>query len=291
MPSSIIAVVFDCDDTLCLDTTSALLQIFGINPKDFWEEINEMVKGGWDPPQAYMHRILQYLQEGKIKTLTKKSLQEFGKKLKLFPGLPMMFQELKHFVSRDQNLKKARISLEFYIISGGLEEVIRGTQLAKHVSGIFGCNFAYDPKTDQASAVKSTVSFTEKTRFIFAINKGISEEMARSNPYTVNDAIPETERQIPLKNMIYIGDGPSDIPCLSLITKGGGEGIGVSPPTKTFKKGYEMARGERITVGPYTADYRKGRDMRKALEEIILSKGLEMAFESRRGVVGAPKHE
>jgi len=157
--------------------------------------------------------------------------------------------------------------------------------------GIVGCNFAHDTRTRLPIAVKSTVSFTEKTRFVFAINKGISLEDARTNPYLVNDSIKESERRIPFKNMIYIGDGPSDIPCLSLITKNGGEGVGVSPQAQTFKKGYEMARGERITVGPYTADYRKGTDMRKVLEQIILTKGLEIAVETRKRVVSAPKHD
>jgi hypothetical protein len=180
--------------------------------------------------------------------------------------------------------------INFYIISGGLEEIIRGTALAKHMNGIFGSNFDYDPSKNHPFAIKSVISFTEKTKFVFAINKGISEKVARTDPYRVNDSIPDKERRIPFKNMIYIGDGPSDIPCLSLICRNRGVGIGVSPPTTTFKKGYELATGERITVGPYTADYRKNTDMRKVLQEIILQKGLDIVIETKKHVVRAPNH-
>ena len=89
--------------------------------------------------------------------------------------------------------------------------------------------------------------------------------------------------------MIYIGDGPSDIPCLSAITAGEGTAIGVTSPSGTFQKGYELARGHRITVGPYTANYSKGSDMRKVLEETILRIGLQIDIERKKNVVNAPK--
>ena len=88
--------------------------------------------------------------------------------------------------------------------------------------------------------------------------------------------------------MIYLGDGPSDIPCLSAITNNGGTGIGVSAPFGTFKKGYELARGKRITVGPYTANYKSGSDMRKVLEETILRIGLEIDAKRKKNIIKSP---
>ena len=290
MPERVIAIIFDCDDTLCPDTISFMLQNYGLSPEEFWRDIDTRVRLGWDPPHAYMNRILELVHEGRLGDLTRSNLIALGGRLPLFAGLPDAFIELRNFVKDDPELSNARVTLEFYIVSGGLEEMIRGSALGSHADGIFGCNFEHDSKTDLPFAVKSTVSFTEKTRFVFAIHKGVSAQDARTNPYLVNDAIPDKERRIPIKNMVYVGDGPSDIPCLSLITKGGGEGIGVSPATGTFAKAYEMARGERISVGPYTADYRSGTDMRKALKQIILTKGLELAVEARKHVVPAPRH-
>lgn len=290
MAESIIALIFDCDDTLCPDTISFMLQSLNIDPQSFWPEINDLVKKGWDPPLAYMQRILRLVQTEAIMGLTKQRLRELGAQLQLFPGLPDALDELREFVAGNDELMNARVSLEYYVISGGLEEMIRGSRLASKMNGIFGCNFDYDPASQAPVAVKSSVTFTEKTRFVFAVNKGLTQSEARCDPYLVNDAIDDDKRRIPFKHMIYLGDGPSDIPCLSLIKKNGGETIGVSPPANSFRKGYEMARGKRTTVGPYTANYERGSDLRKVLEEIILRTGLSIAIDRRRSQIGAPTH-
>ena len=286
MADSVIAIVFDFDETLGPDTISLFLKSQGINLSKFWSEIDEMVKDGWDPPLAYMTRMLDLSKDGKL-DLSRKNLAKIGKQVKLFPGLPNAIRELKEFVTRDPNLKSDHITLEFYVISGGLEEMVRATKIEPFIDGIFGCNFSYD-KSGNAASIKSTISFTEKTRFIHGIRKGVSVNDLRSNPYRVNDAIPKEDQRIPFAQMIYIGDGPSDIPCLSSITSGGGMGIGVSQDT--FKKGYELARGRRITVGPYSANYKKGSDMRKFLEESLLHIGLEISVNKRKNVVGTPTH-
>jgi hypothetical protein len=180
------------------------------------------------------------------------------------------------------------VTLEFYIISGGFEEMIKATKLAPEIDGIFGCNFAYE-KSGQPNGIKSTITFTEKTRYLHGIRKGVSVSDLRTNPYKINDAIAKDMYRIPFEQMIYIGDGPSDIPCLSAVTAGGGTGIGVSAPSGNFQKGYELARGKRLTVGPYTANYEIGSDMSKVLEETILRIGLQIDVERKRNVVSAPK--
>lgn len=288
MTQPLIAIIFDFDDTLGWDTISFLLVQHRLDPQKFWDESKNWVREGFDPPLAYLNLLLKYAREQKV-DLSKQNLKKVGGKIPLFPGLPKALLELKEFTLKNPSLKEARVGLEFYIVSGGLEEMIRGNPIAKFMEGIFACNFAYDKKTGLPTALKSAVSFTEKTRFVFAVNKGISGE-AKKDPYRINDAVPKEQRRIPWEQMIYIGDGPSDIPCLSLITKNGGTGIGVSAPTHTFRKGYELARGKRITVGPYTANYTKGSDMRKVLEETILRIGLEIAENMRMGVVSAPSH-
>lgn len=287
MNESVIAIVFDFDGTLGPDTISSLLAAFTIDSGKFWATVDSWVEEGWDPPLAYMQLLANYEKEEKI-DLSPKALRAIGKKLKLFPGLPNVFSELRAYVQKEAELHEARVKLEFYIISGGLEEMIHGSSLAKYIDGIFGCNFSYDQK-GRVEGIKSAISFTEKTRYLYGINKGISIRELRTNPYKINDALPQDTRRIPFSQMIYIGDGPSDIPCLSAITQYGGMGIGVSSPELSFRKGYELARGRRITVGPYTANYQKGSDMRKVLEETILRIGLEIALEKKKHVVGAPK--
>jgi 2-hydroxy-3-keto-5-methylthiopentenyl-1-phosphate phosphatase len=288
MNEAVIAIIFDFDETLGPDTISYFLTANNISPRSFWERVDEMVEQGWDPPLAYMKLLLDFAAEEKI-DLTQKALRKLGKKLPLFSGLPKAFQELREYIRREPNLKDARVQLEFYVISGGLEEIILGSSIAKYMDGIFGCNFSYDEKTKQPVGIKSVISFTEKTRFLYGINKGVNVSDLRENPYKINDAISGDDRRIPFSQMIYIGDGPSDIPCLSAIAQYGGVGIGVSSPAKTFKKGYELARGKRITVGPYTANYRNDSDMRKVLEETILRIGLEIAVNKKKHVITAPR--
>jgi 2-hydroxy-3-keto-5-methylthiopentenyl-1-phosphate phosphatase len=288
MNEAVIALVCDFDDTLGPDTISFLLAQNNIPEDEFWPQVYAMVKDSWDPPLAYMHLLLDYSKKGKI-DISQKTLASFGKKLKLFPGLPKAFIELKEYVKKQPVLKSARVKLEFYIISGGLEDMIRGNSLSKQVDGIFGSTFAYDKKNKDAIGIKSAISFTEKTRFLYGIHKGISISDMRQRPYKTNDALPDEARRIAFSQMIYLGDGPSDIPSLSTIIRAGGLGIGVSSPHTTFKKGYELARGKRITVGPYTANYKKGSDMRKVLEETILRMGLEIDINHKKHIITAPK--
>lgn len=288
MNEAVIAIICDFDETLGPDTISFLLEKNNISYDKFWPEVYGMVKESWDPPLAYMHLLLEYSKKRKL-DLSQKSLHALGKKLSLFPGLPKAFAELKEYVKTEESLKQAGVKLELYIISGGLEDMILGSSIAKHVDGIFGSGFAYDAKTKEAIGIRTAISFTEKTRYIFGINKGLNVSELRTKPYRINDVAAFEKRRIPFTQMIYIGDGPSDIPTLSVIAQYGGTGIGVSAPNKSFKKGYELARGRRITVGPYTANYKDGSDMRKVLKATILKMGLEIAEDKRKHVIGAPK--
>ena len=288
MKEAVIAIIFDFDETLGSDSTTFLLEKHQIAYDAFWPQVYKMVQDGWDPPLAYMQLLLGLAKQGKI-DLSQKALQQIGKSLPLFDGIPDVFDELQAFVRSEKVLRKARVKLEYYIISGGMEEVIRGSSVAKYMTGIFGGSYAYEEKKKAPYAVKTAISFTEKTRFLYGINKGIGVAELRQKPYRINDAISLEQRRIPFSQMIYIGDGPSDIPALSTITHHGGLGIGVSSPHKTFAKGYELARGKRITVGPYTANYKSNSDMRKVLEESILRIGLEIAVNQQKHVIGAPR--
>lgn len=281
MIEPVIAIIFDFDETLGPDTISFFLKEQGLNVDKFWQEVKEMIKDEWDPPFAYMHKMLNLSKQGRL-DISKPMLVRLGKKLPLFPGLPNVFKELKEYVKNNRELKDVKISLEFYIISGGLEEMIRSTKVGTYINGIFGSNFAYDKKSEEPIGIKSAISFTEKTRYIYGIRKGVSLKDLRTNPYKVNDVTPADMRRVPFSQMIYIGDGPSDIPSLSAVTSEGGMGIGVSAPFGSFRKGYELARGKRITVGPYTANYKKGSDMRKLLEETILRIGLEISAQQKK---------
>ncbi len=277
----VIAIIYDCDGTLAKDTTYFLLDQCGIDSEKFWVDVAKEVEKGWDPPLAYLEGILKLVREGVIADLTAYKLRDIGASVEMFPGLPEMFAELDQVLANQPQLKDAGIKLEHYLVSGGIGDLLRGLKVAPHMTEIFGCEFDFDPETGKAVTVKSSVSFTEKTKFIYAINKGITGERLRANPYSVNDVVPPEDRRIPFRNMIYVGDGPSDIPCFSMIIANGGDGIGVTEKTA---KGYELAKGKRTTTGPYSPDYRPGSDMRRTLEAAILDKAYGVYLELQRAI-------
>lgn len=283
MSENVIGLVFDFDETLGPDTIGFLLSKNNIAEDDFWPEVYQMVKEGFDPPLAYMQHLLKLGREGKL-DLSPQALSNLGKNLPLFPGLPQAFDELKECVAQEPALKKVKVALEFYIISGGIEDIILGSGIATHINGIFGSSFAYD-QNNEPVGIKTAISFTEKTRYLFGINKGLSNKELREDPYQINKVVAKEQRRIPFSQMIYIGDGPSDVPCLSTICQYGGIGIGVVSQAKSFKRGYDLARGGRITVGPYSANYKSDSDMRRVLEETILRLGLEIDLNKKKRVL------
>ena len=276
-----IAIICDCDETLAPDTTSFLLETNGINTDSFWKKISKLVLQGWDPPIAWMTEILNLIKEDKIEQNTNQKLARLGKKIVPFDGVLNFIPELKKMIKENKEFLDANVSLESYIISSGIEDLIKGSVFSKHFTDIFAGRFAEDQNTGLISSIKSSVSFTEKTKFLYAINKGISGKILRKYPYRVNDALKRTARTIPFEYMIYLGDGPGDIPCFSAIRGYGGNCIGIVSNESAYK-GYELAKGKRTTVGPYSRNYKKGNDLRLVLETIVKKLGYEIVDNKRR---------
>lgn len=261
---NVIAIIFDLDGTISSDDTiTFVLKAHSVSALEFWKDVADKVAEGWDPTLAYIRNIIEEVRTGKLKGLTNEKLRKLGSKLTFYRGVPSIFEELRALV--EERFSDANLSVEFYVITGGLEEVVRGSVIARHMTDIFGCTFYEDPKRG-ISFPKSIVTFTERTKYIFSINKGVSE--IRSNPFALNALLPETERRVPFENMIYIGDGPSDIPCMSLVTKNGGHAIGILEERR-YPKAFELTLGRRATMGPFMPDYGKGGELWRLLETLI----------------------
>ena len=272
MPQETIAIICDCDGTLCPDTTDKLVRDLGIDSSDFWRnQVGPKVQAGWDPPLAYLNKLLEIAGGMDVYNLTKSAMRKSAAEIEFFPGALDFVQRIEGRLRNNPDYRETGISLEWYIVSSGIEEVLRSTPLQNRAKDIFACAFEYSDD-ERAIAVKRTVTFTEKTKFIFAINKGIAGEHLRRDPYRVNDAMEPAERRIPFENMVYVGDGPTDIPCFSMIRNLGGAAIGVMPPGDLdLRKPYELAEGNRITVGPYTADYSDGTDLFRMMTRVVTS--------------------
>ncbi len=279
---NIIAIICDCDDTLAPDTTSALLESNGIDIESFWnKKIAKQVQQGWDPPLAWMTAIVDMMNSGEIKQNTNQKLFDFGKKVKPYKGVTKFISELKKSVNKNSDFVDAGIKLESYIISSGIEDIIKGSPLNKHFDDIYAAKLLEDQKTKKITGIKSSVTFTEKTKFLYAINKGIPVEMMRKNPYSVNDSIAPENRRIPFEYMIYLGDGPTDIPCFSAVKGNHGNAIGIFGDGSVHKA-YELARGKRTTVGPYSRKYTTKTDLYQLLDAIIKRLGYEIVNKKRR---------
>ncbi|MGI0015365.1 MAG: hypothetical protein ACREBU_18265, partial [Nitrososphaera sp.] len=153
-----VAIICDCDDTLAPDTTVFLLDRNGVEQKPFWSKATQMVEDGWDPPLAYMSLILDLMKSGKIKQNTNQKLRELGSEIAPYDGVPEFIPELKTMIKENKDFAEADVNLECYIISSGIEDLIKGTALSEHFLDIFAGRFAEDPNDGLISSVKSSVT-------------------------------------------------------------------------------------------------------------------------------------
>ncbi len=285
-----IALICDYDQTLSPHymQDEVLFPYFGIDPKQFWLKCNQLVsEHGYDNELAYMKAILEYLS---LDRPSNNSLRELGAKLNFYKGLPEMFDELKSLITPEQHALD--VKLEYYIISSGLQVILEGSRLAPYCKAIFGCEFGEDEE-GKINFPRRVISHTTKTQFLFRINKGMLD---RSQD--VNDHMPPEMRPVPFENMIYVGDGPTDVPCFTVMRRNGGRAIAVYNPDdesrSSFKKCYQLTgTADRVRhIAP--SDYRQGRHLRLLLEEMITEIASRIVHrhqeDARANTVSAPKY-
>jgi hypothetical protein len=191
-----------------------------------------------------LNLLLDNVGDGKrFVKLTNARLREFGAQLKFHPGIPELFTELKDAVQQHQ---LSSPGIQFYVVSGGLEEIIRGSSITKYLSGVWGCQFAEE--NGEIRHIKKLVSFTEKTKYLFYINKGLGPN---AGAYAVNEKIDPKNRRVPFENMIYLGDALTDVPCFSLVEGNEGRAFGVFNPENpdSPKKAWEkLVAPKRVTT-------------------------------------------
>lgn len=208
------AIIYDFDKTLSPKDMQEfhLYKEMGFEqPSDLWKESDRL-------GQKYqMDRIIAYMLviAKKFKNMSKESLKEEGKYIKLFKGVSDWFKRINDYAS------SKNIEVEHYIISSGLKLMIEGTEIAKEFKRIYACDYAFDNNIIWPSRV---VNYTSKTQFIFRINKGVLDW---NNDNDLNISTPDTEKRIPFSRMVYIGDGLTDVPCMKIVSQFGGNTIAV----------------------------------------------------------------
>ena len=271
--SSIIACFYDCDQTLIPEfMQEPMLRHLGVDPKYFWADDKKLKQEAAaadvniNSENSYMNNLILYIKEGKLPPLSNADLQRYGKELiTTFPGLPEFFLRTKQDVQREYG--QHRIKLEHYIISTGLRKMIQGSSLNHPgaLDQIFASEFM--EQDGVISLPARNVGFIEKTRYIYEVSKGTNVDPS----IDVNKRIPYGKRRVPFKNMIYVGDGFTDVPCMTMLTKLGGQSIGVYDPDKqkSQEEVNELLRDRRV-CRIAEADYREDGEASEAIEESII---------------------
>lgn len=256
---TILAICYDFDKTLSPNDMQAqgYIQSLGEDTDNFWHESNSLAaQNDMDQNLAYMY-LMVTKSKGKF-YVTREKLMEYGSKVALFKGVETWFERINNYG------KEKGVDVEHYIISSGLKEMIEGTAIADQFTKIYASCFYYGESGDALWPAQA-INYTNKTQFLFRIEKGILD----INDQKVNDFVAPSELRVPFRNMVYIGDSATDVPCMKLVNSYGGHSIGVfDPDTQDKSKVYNMMAQNRIK---YFAEavYSEGSDLEKLIKRII----------------------
>ncbi len=215
----IIALMYDFDKTLCAKDMQeySFIPSVGMDAQTFWKESNEIsVKNNMDRILAYMLLMIKHAKNKNV-GIKRSDFTNLGKDVIFLKGVKSWFKRINEYG------KSLGVTIEHYILSSGLKEIIEGTSIAKEFKRIYACEFYYN-KSGNADWPKQVINFTTKTQFIFRISKGALEQL---DDQKLNSVMDNDDRRIPYRNMIYIGDGMTDVPCMKLVTMRGGEAIAI----------------------------------------------------------------
>ena len=289
-PQNVIAIVYDYDNTLSPRSMQedVIFDRIGVGAQEFWERTNQLkAERAYEDDLAWIRLLLE---NPIFRSMSNGDLGAMGRELEFYPGVPEVFQELAQVLEDDKYYRHG-IVLEHYIVTSGLTAVLNGSVLSQHVERIFGCELDED-RSGKVFWPKRIVSHTAKTQYLFRITKGPEYvDLTRD----VNDHMPETERRIPFQNMLYIGDGPTDVPCFAVLTGRGGKALAVyNPGSETsFETSMSLMEAQRVNHVA-EADYRRSTHLRRLMEYMIgqmadrIVAELETEYEKR--VIQAPRH-
>lgn len=295
--ANIIAVIWDCDRTL-IDgyMQDPIFRHFGIDPKAFWAEVNERPAGyekmgiRINRDTYYLNHFIHCAHNGAMPGLNNAMLRDFGAQQKFYPGIPDFFRETKEWFRDDKQYSEYGIRVEHYIVSTGFAEVIRGSALAPYVDGIWGCELVEnkdDQGRDVLGEVVYTIDNTTKTRAIFEINKGPD--------INVNSRIAKELRRVRFENMIYVADGPSDVPAFSLVKQNGGATFAIYPKgdMRALSQVEQMRQDDRVDMyaeADYSANTMAYMWLSNKIHGIADRIRNEEQKKIRGSVTDAPKH-
>lgn len=264
----IIALMYDFDKTLCAKDMQeySFIPNIGMKADEFWFEANKIsVKNNMDRILAYMYLMLKTAKKKDL-PITKEAFQELGQDVVLYKGVKSWFKRINDYG------RSLGVEIEHYILSSGLKEIIEGTPIAKEFKKIYACEFHYNERGN-ADWPQQTVNFTTKTQFLFRISKGVLDV---TDDVRLNTKIKDEDRRIPYYNMIYFGDGLTDVPCMKLVKQYGGHSIAIYNK-KEKKKVEQLLVDERVNFiceGDYQKDSELEIIVKKLIQQVAASNDL-----------------
>lgn len=255
----VLAICYDFDKTLSPNDMQAqgYIQAVGYDVEKFWQDATKLANdNAMDSNLAYMYMMVKEAQGYIIPN--RQALQQYGARIQLFPGVEQWFSRIRQYGAQQG------VIVEHYIISSGLKEMIEGTPVANQFEKIYASSFYFNER-GVAEWPAQAVNFTNKTQFLFRISKGVLD----INDPGVNEYFAPENIRVPFRNMVYIGDSSTDIPCMKLVNSYGGHSIGVYDPASANKQAvYQMIRENRIRYF-VPADYTAKSPMDTLIKTII----------------------
>ncbi|MDH6368085.1 MULTISPECIES: HAD family hydrolase [unclassified Breznakia] len=257
MKKPVVAFMYDFDKTLCTKDMQeySFIPGLGMDAATFWQEVTKIAEEeGMDRIISYMYYMI-HAAKAKRMPVRRLDFVEKGKNVELFAGVDTWFKRMNEVG------EKLGLEIEHYIISSGLTEIIEGTSIYNEFKKIYACEFHYD-ENGVADWPALTVNYTNKTQFLFRINKGVLE---MNEDEQLNEYLEDRNRRIPFRNMIYIGDGLTDVPCMKLVKTNGGQSIAVY---QQKEKVVDLLQHRRVDfISP--ADYTEGSHMEQLCTTIL----------------------
>lgn len=264
-----ITIMYDFDETLAPGNMQeyAFIPNLKINANEFWDECSKLAKeNNMDSILAYMYVMVKKAKDKNL-SINKEEFFKQGQSIKYFKGVTTWFKRINAYG------KSLGLTVEHYIISCGLKEILEGTSIAKEFKRMYGCSFVYD-KDNTPIWPKHAINYTSKMQYIYRIRKQQLDKLY--DAYELNEYINDRSLLIPHSNMIYIGDGETDVPCMKVIKREGGHSICVYNPNKEKKQkiAKKLYNDERVNfIAP--ADYTKNSKMDKIVKSILDKIALE----------------
>lgn len=262
MPKPIVAMMYDFDKTLCTKDMQeyGFIPSLGMDAGDFWSGVTQLTDAQqMDSILAYMYQMVEKARERQI-PVTRETFEQMGAGVQFFDGVRTWFERVNRYG------EEIGVQIEHYIVSSGIKEIIEGTEIARYFKKIYACEFMYG-EDGSIRWPKFAVNYTAKTQFLFRINKGVLE-IDSASAGRLNEYTPEENRRVPFRNMIYIGDGITDVPCMRLVKSYGGQSIAVYDRERGSADAERLRAAGRVNyVVP--ADYSEGSRIETIVKAIL----------------------